>query len=268
MRRIMAIGFAIAAFAFVASASSKTLLVACPLRATLDGEGCPPKLEFDLSASISPRRLPPHTLAPVALRLDANVSHDGASHPPALREAILDVDKDLALNAADVPACKAQALLGRDVPRARAACRDSIVGTGQAHIGIVSAPKPIPVTLTVFNGGLNGSERVLFVHTFLQTPEPTALIAVVTVGRVDEGLHAVVRIPRIAAGAGSILDFHLAIHRLFGAGTSRRGYLEAECPDGSIEISVPKMLFRNEAQTPGLAATTQFKGSLAVPCTA
>jgi hypothetical protein len=30
---------------------------------------------------------------------------------------------------------------------------------------------------------------------------------------------------------------------------------------------VPKVLFKNEAQTPGVAATTVLKGSIAVPCT-
>jgi hypothetical protein len=43
-------------------------------------------------------------------------------------------------------------------------------------------------------------------------------------------------------------------------------YLAAKCPDGDFRLTVPEMLFRNEARTPGRGATTVLKGLSSVPC--
>lgn len=47
----------------------------------------------------------------------------------------------------------------------------------------------------------------------------------------------------------------------------KTGYLEARCPDGAFKVNSPKTVFKNEANTPGFAATTVLKGSLVLPCT-
>jgi hypothetical protein len=70
----------------------------------------------------------------------------------------------------------------------------------------------------------------------------------------------------IAGGSGSALDFKFRIGKTYSHGGTKHGYFEAKCPDGVFKANLTKILFRNEAKVPGVAAQTVLKGSLAVPC--
>lgn len=74
------------------------------------------------------------------------------------------------------------------------------------------------------------------------------------------------KLPPILEGDGSLLDFRFKVGRRFMNKEEERTYLAASCPNGDLQASVPKILFRNEARTPGLAATTELKGLISVPC--
>lgn len=88
-----------------------------------------------------------------------------------------------------------------------------------------------------------------------------------TTVRKGTGLHTISRIPTIADGMGSLIDFSFDI----GGKRTYKGdsatFLEAKCPDSIFKLSVPKLLFKNEAQTPGVDSSAVLKGSLAVSCT-
>ena len=107
----------------------------------------------------------------------------------------------------------------------------------------------------------------LLIHAFIASPAPTAIVTPVTLERKSDGLHTVSRIPTIAAGIGSLLDFSFEIGETYTYRGDTVGYLEARCPDGVFKVNFPKLLFRNEARTPGVAASTMLKGGLAIPCT-
>lgn len=47
---------------------------------------------------------------------------------------------------------------------------------------------------------------------------------------------------------------------------AEQSYLSATCADGEIQANVSKLLFRNEAKTAGVGASTQLKGLFAIPC--
>lgn len=267
MRKFLGMALVIGlAAGVVTSASAERYIETCLLAESVP-YACPPKLEFDLGATIVPRRLPRQEMAPVALRLDGTVTHDDQSQPVALREMILDIDEDLSLNVGGLPVCKGSLLRIRNVKAARNACRQSIVGEGRAHIAITPTSEPIPTTVTLFNGGTNGGKQLIYVHSFLDASLSASLVGIVMVSREDDGLHTITRIPPIADGNGSILDFHVTIRRLFAHGDEETSYLEAKCPDNVFKINAPKILFKNEARTPSVAATTVFAGGISVPCT-
>jgi hypothetical protein len=98
-------------------------------------------------------------------------------------------------------------------------------------------------------------------------PVPAAIVTDVTITRKGSGLHSVARIPAIAGGSGSALDFSFKLGRTYTYKGKKVGYLEAKCPDGVFKASSPKTVFRNEAQIPNVAPVTVLKGSLALPCT-
>lgn len=229
--------------------------------------GCEPRLAFDLGASIVPKKLPRNEPTPVGLEFQGTIGHDDGSHPSALREMVIDIDKDVAIDATGLPTCKGSLLRVRNVRGARRACRDSIVGNGTAHVAIASAPEPIPTILTLFNGGVSDSKRFLYIHSFIATPTRAAIVTTVEIEKTPSGLYAVAKIPVVADGNGSVVDFSFTIKRLFTHRNTEKSYLQAKCPDGVLKVNVPMVRFRNEALTPGVAATTVLKGGVAVPCT-
>jgi hypothetical protein len=227
-----------------------------------------PVLEFDLDADVSPKSLPKKELAPAGFSIFGRVGTRDGSYPSALREIVLNIDKDVEVDFRGLPVCKG----GRHDVRRRPdelkrLCREAIVGTGEAKL-VVSFPNLAPIRmhteLTAFNLGIGS--RSLAVVGAIGHPAPALIVAVVKLRRLGRGWRAIVRIPRIAGGAGSLVSFRINLKRFFFYRGERKSFLSARCPDGVFKLSLPKLLFRNEARIPGVAAQTVLKGGLAVPC--
>jgi hypothetical protein len=72
---------------------------------------------------------------------------------------------------------------------------------------------------------------------------------------------------RTADGDGSLPDFQLKLKRLFACKGAKHSCVSAKCPDGHLDPNVKNAIFKNEANAPGAAPTTKFKGTLIRPCT-
>jgi hypothetical protein len=245
-------------------AAADRYLAVCAL-STASSSVCPswPPLTFSPAVSVKPKTLLKREPTPVVVRIQGKIRHALADQVPAFREATMDIDRALTLDATGIPVCPRRRLEvpGLGLIAARRVCANSIVGEGTAHVMIVSSELgSMRIPLTVYNGGTRDGETTLFVGSIVDTPtrEPTvATVRIATKFRGRYGLHAVARLPVIADGQGSLVDFDLEIERI----------LEAKCPNGALKISVPKLLFRNEAQVPGLGAQTVLKGGVVAPCT-
>jgi hypothetical protein len=233
--------------------------------------GGTPHLVPTLGGSVSPRKLSANEYAPTTWGLFGKFGTSDGAHLPALREVELDIDKDVKLNAKGYPVCRGggRAIRNSNPRAAREACHAAILGEGEAHVEIAfPEQKPIVVKspLTVFNGGEKGGEVKLLLHIFITVPVPAAVVTEVTVTRHGSGLHSVSKIPVIAGGSGSLVDFKFKLGKTYSYKGKKVGYVEAKCPDGVFKANVEKLLFKNEAHTPGEEAATQLKGALAVPC--
>jgi hypothetical protein len=179
------------------------------------------------------------------------VTVDG-SHLPAAREVVIDVDKNIHINAKGLPACKDGQLEARDTKAARRICGGSIVGTGSGLVEIAfPEQKPIMVSspLTLFNGGVKGGETTVFVHAFITVPVPAAIVTTVKmtpIHRGPYGTHMVARIPVIAGGAGSVTKFNLSVHRKFTYKNREESFLTASCPTGHY-LTKGRVLFDDNA---------------------
>lgn len=227
----------------------------------------PWNLDFTIGGLFSPKAMPKRTFAPVAAGVVGAVATTDGTHPPALREMALDVDRDVRLDTTGIPVCRPPE---RRTRAAVKACRSSIVGSGNAEIEFAfPEQKPLIVSppVTIFNGGTREGETTLFVHTFVTIPLPAAVVATVKVRKLGGGLRSVTRIPPIGGGAGSLIDFKLRVGRNYTDEGRERSLLTARCPDGRFKVTSSKVVFRNEASIPGVAPTTILKGSVLVPCT-
>lgn len=260
------IGAALLCTGFFALAAPAAAAASCPL----SGFRCFfPPLVVSTPVDISPAQLPRRELVPVSLRGGLRVATRDGTQPSALREAVVDVDKDVAMDVRGLPVCGYRKIAARDVRTARQGCRRAIVGSGEAEASLLLPGAERMSTrsrLTVFNGGRRGRSTMLFVHGYAQLPQPKAVVARIKVERIAGGLHSVIRVPAIADGYGSLTEVSLNLKRSFFYRGQRRSFLSARCPDGKFIVKTPKTLFRNEARIPGVAAQTVLKGSLAVPC--
>jgi hypothetical protein len=196
-------------------------------------------LVFRDKGFISPSKLPRHRQAPIAAILNDEIRTVDGSHPPAIEGVVADFDKNIEVNARGLPVCRQAQLVARSSAAVKRACPDAIVGSGKAAVE-VTFPEQAPILargpIYLFNGGVHGGTTLLLIHTYVNVPAPTAVIATVELTRIHRGrfgIHAVAQIPRIAGGAGSVTEFRLTIHRTFAYEGKQQSYLTASCPTGT-----------------------------------
>lgn len=227
-------------------------------------------LSVTFGGGIHQGTLPKHKFASFQHTIFGKIKTTDGTHPSALREVIIDVDKDVKINTKGYPVCKAGQLEARDTKAAKRVCGKTIIGKGKATAEIAfpeQAPIKVLSPLLVFNGGEGGGKITLLVHTFITVPVPAAIVTTVKIQkRKGTGLHAIAKIPVIAGGSGSALDFKFKLGKTYRYKRKEVGYFEARCPDGVFKVRTRRTLFKNEAGTPGVAAQTVLRGGLGVPC--
>jgi hypothetical protein len=96
-----------------------------------------PQLILAAAAAVSPKAVPRKDYVPVSAHVFGKIKTSDGTHPSALREAIVDVDKDVRINARRYPSCDSGRHDLRGNPGAiKRACGEAILGSGDAHIEI------------------------------------------------------------------------------------------------------------------------------------
>lgn len=195
-------------------------------------------LVVKLNGDVAPKRLPKKKMAPIALRIAADISTVDGSQPPAAKVVIADFDKHGTINARGLATCRSGQLQSRTTADAKAACRTAIVGGGKTTVR-VQFPEQPPFyangPLVLFNGGVRGGVTTMYIHAYVSVPAPTAIVTKVKIKRVNKGRYgtrAIASIPKIAGGAGSVTRFAMKIQRNFKFKGQRRSYLMARCANG------------------------------------
>lgn len=260
MRRNLMLALAVAAVASLGVAA-----VASAVSTTLRAGN----LIVTFGGTTSPKALSKTKYTPVSTNIFGKIKTSENSHPSAFREAIVNIDKDVKVNVKGYPVCKAGQLTARDTKAAKRVCGKTLLGQGSAVAQIAfpeQNPIRVPSPLLVFNGGEKGGKITLLIHTFITVPVPAAIVTTVKIQRKGSGIHSVAKIPQIAGGSGSALEFKFKLGKTYRYKGKKVGYFEARCPDGVFKVNVPKVLFKNETRDPAAGATTVLKGGLAVPC--
>lgn len=191
------------------------------------------------NGGISPSKLPKHGTAPVTARIRGKIGTLDGTHPPAMRDVEVEVDKTIQVDAVGLPICSQSQLQARSSADARRACGHALVGSGTAGVE-VAFPEQAPFSSTgpllLFNGGVHGRTTTVLIHAYVNVPAPTAIVAPATVTRIHNGRFGLMlraKIPRIAGGAGSPTSFELKIGRRYTYRGRQKSFLRAGCPTGS-----------------------------------
>jgi hypothetical protein len=200
----------------------------------------PPRISFTFNAHFTPKVLSKSQLAGARMRVDAKVSTEDGSYPPALQELVLELDKNIAIDAAGLPVCRPLPQEDNDIRGLETLCKDARVGVGRAEFE-VAFPEQLPFTLTsealAFNAGTAAGKTRLLLHLYLRALVSATVIIPVEVHRVSKGrfgLEAVAKVPKIAGGYGSITSLSLNLGRKFTYKGKQQSYLLAKCPDGQL----------------------------------
>lgn len=198
-------------------------------------------LEFQADGGFSPKTLSKTQLTPISFNAEGTIKTLDGTHPPALKEVVLEADKNTAVTVKGYPSCKSGQLQSQDTSHAEAICKSALIGTGKTSIEI-SFPesKTVPVNskLLVFNGGEAGGVITYFIHAYITVPVPAAVVTTVKIKKIHHGrygLEAIASIPKIAGGSGSVTSFSLKIDKKFTYKGKKVSVLSAKCPDGKLQ---------------------------------
>lgn len=220
-------------------------------------------LKFTANGGFTPKALSKTKQTPIALTAEGKIATTDGSHPPALKEVVLETDKNGEINVKGLPSCTSGKLQSRDTKSAEAACGPAIIGTGQTTVEVAfPEQKPIPVSskLLVFNGGFSGGTTTLYIHAYFNAPITGAIVTTVKIKKHPHGrfgLKSVATIPKIAGGAGSVTSFNLKINKGIKSCVKTYNPLTAKCTDGKLQVHVlAKFADGTNAQTEIIRACT------------
>jgi hypothetical protein len=190
-------------------------------------------LELTFNGGFTPKALSKTKLTPITLNVSGEIATVDGTHPPALKEFILETDKNGAVEVKGLPKCTSGKLQSQDTKHAEAICKSAIIGSGTTDVSIeFPEQNPIPVSskLLVFNGGYSGGVTTLFIHAYITVPTPAAIVTTVKIKKIHHGrygLESIATVPKIAGGSGSVTSFSLKVNK--------KGVLLAKCPDGKLQ---------------------------------
>lgn len=219
-------------------------------------------LVLTADGGFTPRTLPRHAYAPIAFEGHADFNETDGSIPPALRQVILEFDRDGRLSTGGLPTCDPSLLQEATPQEARAKCASAIVGTGHIEALIEregGPPYDVTAAATLFNGPReNGNPTVIF-HARTTVPARQSFVVAIPIERRGGSYRYRVTfdVPPIDAGRGSLVHIDIHIDRRYRFRGVKRSYVSARCSDNVLSTR-GRFTF---------ADGTLIEGSVEKPCT-
>ncbi len=186
----------------------------------------------------TPRSLPRHSYAPISFVGHANLRAVDGGLPSALRQIVLDFDRDGRLSTAGLPVCDPAVLVEATPAEARTRCPAAIVGSGRviAMIALSGGPVMASSPLTIFNGPRQEGHPAAILHARTTVPAVQTFVITVPIERRpgEFRYRLTVDVPPIAGGMGSLTHIDATVGRRYRFKGARRSYVSARCSDNVL----------------------------------
>jgi hypothetical protein len=200
------------------------------------------EMELTADGGFSPKALSRTKQTPIEIHASGEVKMRDGSHPPAIREIIIEADKAGEQHTQGIPVCKQGQLQATSTAAALKNCGSSLIGEGTAVAQVAFAEqRPITVSskLLLFNGPESGGKRTWYAHAYFANPISGAIVTTATISKIHHGrfgTKAIIKIPQLVGGAGSGISFTLEIFKSVKVGGKTFNPISATCPDGKLKV--------------------------------
>jgi hypothetical protein len=172
-----------------------------------------------ITAKIKPTKLPKTTRAPISI--DVNTFSTNPSNPQqvpfATTLALVDFDKNVKFQQKGYPTCDPSQFGSQSTTQdVKAACPDSIIGSGTATVLLKSGPGLPPLTVHGQTIGANVKGNKILLHTYTQEAGGVPLVGSFkkSTGGSKYGQTLSVPVPPLAGGQGVISQFELKADKI------------------------------------------------------
>jgi hypothetical protein len=199
-------------------------------------------LVLDAEGGFAPKALPKYHDAPIVTHGGGKLSTLSGEIPPILDTFELEFDRHGHVDTTGLAVCTKGKLIATDVPAARRACGDAIVGKGFGS-AVVKFPEQGPIKvgspITLFNGPKKGGDDTIIAHAHLDYPGPTTFIVPIVIEKIHKGVYGyrvIVKIPKIAGGYGHPISGKARVGRKWTFKGRKHSYINARCETGHFLV--------------------------------
>ena len=151
-------------------------------------------LQVDVTASISPNKLPREGRAPVAVSVGWKVATTDGTQPPQLKKLKIEINRNGILDPTGLPVCPYDKIQPASTSRALKNCRSSLVGKGSfaAIVGIEGQESYIAKGKMVVFNSEKGGKPVLFGQIYSAYPFANSFVITFKVDKSKKGDYGTV----------------------------------------------------------------------------
>jgi hypothetical protein len=189
----------------------------------------------------SPNTLPKFKDAPISVHGGGKLSTLSGDLPPILDTFIIEFDRHGHVETDGLAVCTKAKLVATDVPAARRACGEAIVGQGVGR-AVVAFPEQghidVSSPITLFNGPKKGRNDTIIAHAHLDYPGPTTFIVPIVIEKINNGVFGYrvkVKIPKIAGGYGHPIEGSSKVGKKWTYKGKQLSYINARCETGRFQ---------------------------------
>lgn len=192
-------------------------------------------LVMNVSANLSPAKLPREGRAPVAVSIAWKVATRDGTEPPPLKELQIEINRNGILDPTGLPTCAYAKIQPASTQRALKNCRPSLVGTGSfaAIVGLEGQEHSLTSGRMVIFNSKRGGKPVLYGQIYSGYPFAHSFVILFKVDKHRQGPYGTTLtavLPASLRAWGNLTEIKMRLSRKYHYQGKRRSFLSANCP--------------------------------------